>query len=49
SSKVSNYALESVAALVKNEIIAGSGGNINPKQNVTRAETAAILYKIYIK
>ncbi len=49
SSEVSNYALESVAALVKNEIIAGSGGNINPKQNITRAEATAILYKIYIK
>lgn len=49
ASEVSGYALESIAALVKSGIIVGSGSNINPKQNITRAETAAILYKIYNK
>ncbi|WP_051571864.1 chitobiase/beta-hexosaminidase C-terminal domain-containing protein [Ruminiclostridium cellobioparum] len=49
ASEVSGYALDSVAALVKSGIIVGSGSNINPKQNITRAETAAILYKIYNK
>ncbi|HEX2927134.1 MAG TPA: chitobiase/beta-hexosaminidase C-terminal domain-containing protein, partial [Ruminiclostridium sp.] len=48
-SKVSSYALESVATLVKSGLIAGSDNNINPKQNITRAEVAVILYKIYNK
>ena len=49
ASKVSGYAVESVATLVKSGVIAGSGNNINPKGNTTRAEAAVIIYKLYNK
>ncbi len=48
-SKVSGYALESVATLVKSGLISGSDNSINPKKNITRAEISAILYKLYGK
>jgi len=47
ASKVSKYAIESVATLVKSGIIVGSGNNINPKGNTTRAEAAVIMHKLY--
>ena len=46
--KIASYAVEGVATLVKKGIVVGSGGNtINPLGNATRAELAAIIYKIY--
>ncbi|HEX9063231.1 MAG TPA: S-layer homology domain-containing protein, partial [Clostridia bacterium] len=47
--KVAEYAKDSVAALVKNGIVTGSGNNINPMGNATRAETAVLIYRIYNK
>jgi len=47
ASKVSKYALESVVAMVKNGLIAGSENKINPTANITRAEASVVLYKIY--
>ena len=49
NSAIASYAAQSVSTLVKNGIIAGEGGRINPLGNATRAETAVIIYKIYNK
>lgn len=49
ASGVSGYAVESVATLVKNGVIVGSGNRLNPKGDTTRAEAAVIIYKIYNK
>jgi S-layer homology domain. len=49
ASKISGYAADSVAALVKEGIINGSGNSINPARFATRAEAAALLYNIYKK
>ena len=49
-SQVSDYAVESIALLVREGIIIGNPDNtINPKGNATRAETAVILYRVYLK
>ena len=45
-SRISNYASESVAALVNAGVIQGSGGRLNPKASVSRAEMAVILYRV---
>ena len=44
---VSDYAISSVAALVKENLIEGNGDKINPIANTTRAEAAVFLYRIY--
>ncbi len=44
---ISNYALVSIAKLVKDGLIQGSGGRINPQGHATRAQIAVILYNIY--
>jgi hypothetical protein len=50
ASEVADYAVESIAILVKEGIIVGNPNNtINPKGNATRAETAVILYRVYMK
>ena len=46
---VAFYAAQSVATLVKNGIVTGDAGNINPLGNATRAETAVLIYRIYNK
>lgn len=43
------YALESLATLVKEGLISGSGDRLNPKATSNRAEAAVILYRIYNK
>ena len=48
-SLVASYAVEGVATLVKEGIVVGEGESINPKGNASRAEMAAIVYKIYNK
>lgn len=47
ASAVSDYAVHSVAVLVKNGLIQGSGNRLNPRYNLTRAEAAVLLYRIY--
>ncbi len=48
ASDISDYALVSIAFLVKEEIITGDANKtLFPLKNITRAETAAIIYKIY--
>jgi|GEM_PF-952548 len=49
ASNVSGYAADSVAALVKDGIVKGSGNNLDPKGKSTRAQVAAIMYLIYNK
>lgn len=46
SSKVSSWASDAISSLIKHGIIVGSGGNINPKSNITRAEMAVILHRV---
>lgn len=45
-SKIPLSASEYVATLVKNEIISGANGKLNPAQFMSRAEAAAILYRV---
>jgi lactocepin len=45
--KISSYAIDSVATLVKAKLITGSNGKINPLGNTSRAEAAVLLYRIY--
>ncbi|GFZ96619.1 hypothetical protein GCM10008018_48810 [Paenibacillus marchantiophytorum] len=49
ASSIADYAVESVAALVKEGIIEGSGQTVNPLGKATRAEVAAMVYRILIK
>lgn len=44
---ISGYAMDSMAALVSEGMIAGKGKNMDPKTNVRRAEAAIIIYGIY--
>lgn len=46
---ISPYAVNSVAAIIKEGLIVGSGDQLNPLGNTTRAEAAAFLHKIYNK
>lgn len=48
-SKVSSYALEGIAMLVRDGLIVGSDNKLMPADNTTRAEVAAFMYKIYNK
>lgn len=47
ATKVAEYAVDSVAALVKEGIIQGDGDAINPGGTATRAEAAVVIYRIY--
>ncbi len=47
NASVSSYAKEAVATLIKSGIITGSSdGRIYPKNTITRAESAAMIYRI---
>ena len=46
---ISSYAANSVATIVKEGLIVGSGNKINPTGSTTRAEAAVFLYRIYNK
>lgn len=43
SDEISEFALDSVAALVERGIVAGSGGTVFPKNTITRGEMAKII------
>lgn len=47
--EVSGYAMESVAALVKEGIIQGSDNIINPKGTATMAQSAVVIYRLLNK
>ena len=44
---IADYALSSMATLVGEGLIAGSGNSLNPLSDTTRAEAAVFLYNIY--
>ncbi|MNJ47625.1 Endo-1,4-beta-xylanase A precursor [compost metagenome] len=44
---IANYAKDSIASLVKNGIVAGKNDKLAPNDPLTRAEAAAILYRIW--
>jgi uncharacterized repeat protein (TIGR02543 family) len=46
---IAGYAVNSIAILVKEGLIAGSGDRLNPRANTTRAEAAVFMYRIYNK
>lgn len=48
-SLVAAYAVNAIASVVKKGLIVGSGGNVNPLGNTTRAKTAVFVYRIYNK
>ena len=43
---ISPYAVESLAAMVENNIVNGMGKGIAPKSNTTRAQAATIISKV---
>lgn len=43
---ISDYAQVAIASLIKSGIITGSDNLIHPKDKITRAETAAVIYRI---
>ena len=45
-SNLADWAVTHTAPLVAYQIVGGSGGNLNPKGNLSRAEMAALLYKL---
>lgn len=47
SDQISAYALEAVKALADSEILKGSNGYFRPKADITRAEAAALLLRVY--
>jgi|GEM_PF-7123134 len=49
SSELSVWAQASAASCIKNGIIVGDNGNIDPKDSITRAETAAIVKRMLTK
>ncbi|MDR9787245.1 MAG: S-layer homology domain-containing protein [Peptococcaceae bacterium MAG4] len=46
-SLVTDYAVESIATLVREGLIVGTGDRVNPLGKTTRAEAAVFLYRIY--
>ena len=42
---ISDYAVSAMQWAVANSIVNGANGNLNPKNNATRAEVAAILMR----
>ncbi len=49
SSKIHSYALSAVKWAVGNGVLGGSGGYLNPTNNATRAEVAAMLHRYLTK
>ncbi|MGI5839852.1 MAG: S-layer homology domain-containing protein [bacterium] len=45
--EIADYAVNSLATLVKEGLIAGSRNHLNPRARTTRAEAAAFLHRIY--
>ncbi|WP_201319258.1 S-layer homology domain-containing protein [Paenibacillus sp. EPM92] len=47
--QIADYAKEAVAGMVKAGFIEGSNGRVEPLANITRAETAVLMYRIFKK
>ena len=48
-SDVSDYAKDAVSAVTTMQLVKGDGGKIMPKANMTRAEAAVIMHRIYME
>ena len=48
AAQISDYAREAVSRVVKQKIVAGDAGKINPKGKATRAEVAVVLGRIFL-
>lgn len=49
SSKIAKYAVDSVAALVRDGIVRGDGISIHPAAATTRAEAAVMIFRMLKK
>lgn len=47
--KISEYAVNDIATMVKEGLVKGSDNRVNPSDNTTRAEAAVLLYRVYKK
>ncbi|MBF0979876.1 MAG: hypothetical protein HXK71_00950 [Clostridiales bacterium] len=47
SADISNWAKNDIALAVRNSLVE-KGGDLNPKSDITRAESAEILYKLFM-
>ena len=47
ASSIDSWARSDIAVMVQRGIISGSGGLLSPKNTVTRAQVAQILYQLY--
>ncbi|WP_219834050.1 S-layer homology domain-containing protein [Paenibacillus sp. R14(2021)] len=45
---MADYARSSVEALVAAALLQGSNGQLNPRGSLTRAESAVLLYRLYL-
>jgi hypothetical protein len=46
---IASYAVNGLAALAKEGVLVESSGKLNPVGKATRADVAALLYKVYYK
>lgn len=46
--KIADYAVEAAQALVSAGVINGSNGKLNPRSSISRAEMAAVLYRVLL-
>ena len=44
--QIETYARDAASSLVRAGVIQGSGGKLNPRGNITRAEMAVILHRL---
>ncbi len=49
AAEISPYAQDAAAALVRAGIVTGSGGALHPKDMLSRAETAMMLYRVLMR
>ena len=49
ANEIASYAVESVAALVKDGLIVGSDNKLNPGEKAIRAEVAVLMYRVFNK
>lgn len=47
SDAIAAYARDAVQALADAKLLQGDGGKFHPKEPITRAETAVLVYRLY--
>lgn len=45
--RIANYAKEAVTGLLKQQLVMGDEGKLNPLGGTTRAEAAVIIYRVW--